>query len=105
MRTIEGERILLSASDLMRFMGCAHATALDLAYMHGKGPVPREDTEDAALLQKQGDAHEAAHLATLKASGVTVIEIARSDLAENAQTTRAALALSLIHISEPTRPY
>ena len=32
MRTIEGDRILLSASDLMRFMGCAHATALDLAY-------------------------------------------------------------------------
>jgi uncharacterized protein len=92
MRTIEGDRILLSASDLMRFMGCAHATALDLAYMRGKGPVPREDTDDAALLQKQGDAHEAAHLAKLKASDVSVIEIDRSDLAENAQTTRAALA-------------
>lgn len=92
MRTIEGDRILLSASDLMRFMGCVHATALDIAYMRGKGPVPREDTEDAALLQKQGDAHEAAHLAKLKASGVTVIEIDRSDLAKNAQTTREALA-------------
>lgn len=92
MRTIEGDRILLSASDLMRFMGCSHATALDLAYMRGKGPVPREDTEDAALLQKQGDAHEAAHLAKLKASCVSVIEIDRSDLAENAQATRAALA-------------
>jgi predicted RecB family nuclease len=92
MRNIEEDRILLSASDLMRFMGCAHATALDLAYMQGKGPVPREDTEDAALLQKQGDAHEAAHLAKLKASDVSVIEIDRSDLAENAQATRAALA-------------
>ena len=92
MRSIEGDRILLSASDLMRFMGCAHATALDLAYMRGKGPAPREDSDDAALLQKQGDAHEAAHLAKLKASGVSVVEIARSDLAENAETTRAALA-------------
>lgn len=85
-------RILLSASDLMRFMGCTHATALDLAYMRGNGPMPREDSDDAALLQKQGDAHEAAHLAKLKASGVSVVEIARSDLAANAETTRAALA-------------
>jgi uncharacterized protein len=76
----------------MRFMGCTHATALDLAYMRGKGPVPREDSDDAALLQKQGDAHEAAHLAKLKASGVSVIEIDRSDLADNARETRAALA-------------
>lgn len=92
MRSIEGGRILLSATDLMRFMGCAHATALDLAHMRGIGPAPREDSDDAALLQKQGDAHEAAHLAKLKASGASVVEIARSDLADNAETTRAALA-------------
>ena len=92
MRSIEGDRILLSASDLMRFMGCTHATALDLAYMRGNGSVPREDSDDAALLQKQGDAHEAAHLAKLKASGVPVVEIARSDLADNAATTCAVLA-------------
>ncbi|WP_246729309.1 TM0106 family RecB-like putative nuclease [Rhizobium ruizarguesonis] len=82
----------MSASDLMRFMGCNHATTLDLAYMRGNGPVPRADSDDAALLQKQGDAHEAAHLAKLKASGASVIEIVRSDLAENARETQAALA-------------
>lgn len=92
MRTVEGNRIFLSASDLMRFMGCNHATTLDLSYMRGNGPVPRADSDDAALLQKQGDAHEAAHLAKLKASGASVIEIARSDLARNARETRAALA-------------
>ncbi len=91
MRNIDGQ-ILLSASDLMRFMGCSHATMLDLAHMRGQGPVPRQDSDDVALLQKQGDAHEASHLAKLKASGVSVVEIARSDLAENAQATRAALA-------------
>jgi len=92
MRTVEGNRIFLSASDLMRFLGCNHATTLDLSYMRGNGPVPRADSDDAALLQKQGDAHEAAHLAKLKASGASVIEIARSDLAKNARETRAALA-------------
>ncbi len=58
-----GGHILFSASDLMRFMGCSHATTLDLERLWGEGPEPREDSEDAALLQKQGDAHEAAHLA------------------------------------------
>src|SRR3546814_6645135 len=44
-RTI-GNTILFSATDLMRFVGCAHATALDLAYMRGEPLTPREDTED-----------------------------------------------------------
>lgn len=94
MRDLDG-RIFLSASDLMRFMGCAHAMTLDLAHMRGTGPDPREDSEDAALLQKQGDAHEAAHLARLKEAGRTVIEIERSSLGKNAEATRAALAAGL----------
>ena len=91
MRNLDG-RILLSASDLMRFMGCAHATTLDLAFMRGAGPEPREDSEDAALLQKQGDAHEAAHLARLNAAGRGIVEIVRGNLATDAETTRVALA-------------
>ncbi|QOF73651.1 TM0106 family RecB-like putative nuclease [Aminobacter sp. SR38] len=90
MRNLD-DRTLLSASDLMRFMGCAHATTLDLAHMRGAGPRPREDSEDSALLQKQGDAHEAAHLARLKADGRHIIEVDRSDLARDAATTREAL--------------
>ena len=87
-----GGRTLLSATDLMRFMGCQHATTLDLAHMRGDGPEPRADTEDAELLQRHGDAHEAAHLASLTATGRSVIEIARGDLAADAAATRAALA-------------
>jgi len=91
MRDLEG-RAFLSATDLMRFLGCPHATTLDLAHMRGTGPEPGENTEDAALLQKQGDAHEAAHLAHLKEAGRTVSEIERGKLGENAEATRAALA-------------
>jgi len=91
MRDLDG-RIFLSATDLMRFMGCPHATTLDLAHMRGTGPQPGENTEDAALLQKQGDAHEAAHLEHLKEAGRTVMEIERGKLGENAEATRAALA-------------
>jgi hypothetical protein len=79
MRELDG-RTLLSASDVVRFMGCAHVTALDLAYMRGKGPEPRDDSEDGALLQKQGDAHEVAHLERFQADGRAVIEIKRGGL-------------------------
>lgn len=91
MRVLDG-RILLSASDLMRFTGCAHAATLDLAYFQGHGPTPREDSDDALLLQKQGDAHEAAHLERLKDDDCSVVEIERNGLQKNAEATRAALA-------------
>lgn len=87
-----GGNILFSATDLMQFMGCAHATTLDLMRLRGEGPEPGEDTEDAVLLQKQGDAHEAAHLAKLKSVGKAVLEIPRGDLVADAQATQAALA-------------
>jgi uncharacterized protein len=87
-----GGSILLSASDLMRFTGCAHATTLDLMRLRGEGPEPGADTEEAALLQKHGDAHEAAHLERLKRAGRSVVEIPRGDLAADARATRAALA-------------
>ncbi|MGP3699787.1 TM0106 family RecB-like putative nuclease [Rhodobacter sp. NSM] len=87
-----GGNILFSATDLMRFMGCAHATTLDLMRLRGEGPEPGEDTEDAALLQKQGDAHEAGHLQKLKSAGKAVLEIPRGDLVADAKATQAALA-------------
>jgi uncharacterized protein len=70
----ENGRIRLSASDLMRFMSCTHASHLDLERLQGRGPEPARDSEDAALLQRYGDAHEAGHLETLRAGG-DVVEI------------------------------
>jgi uncharacterized protein len=72
-----GGSCLFSASDLMRFMGCARATTLDLMHLRGEGPEPGEDSEDAALLQKQGDAHEIAHPARSKGSGRSLMELPR----------------------------
>lgn len=90
MRRVKGE-ILLSASDLMRFMGCTHAIALDLQYLRGEGPKPREDSEDAELLQKKGNVHEAAYLTALKSAGRSVVEIRAGDLQSAVEATRAAL--------------
>ena len=91
MRLLNGE-IFLSATDLMRFVGCRHATRLDLRLLRGETLTPRDDTEDAQLLQKQGDAHEAAHLQHLKETGRTVVEMTRGALAEDARATREVLA-------------
>lgn len=93
MRRIENEW-LFSASDLMRFSGCTHCTSLDLLRAEGRGPEPRADDAEARLLQEQGDAHEAAHLAALRQSGLRVVEIAQDDcsLAEGLAETRSALA-------------
>lgn len=55
-------RIVLSASDLMRFQGCVHAAALDLRYLNGEKLIPAEDTASARLIQSKGDAHERAFL-------------------------------------------
>lgn len=88
------KKFLFSASDLMRFSGCAHATSLDLARSEGHGPMPRADDEETKLLQDMGDAHEAAHLDALKASGRRVVEVPREGLSLDfgLRETRKALA-------------
>nr|WP_321251747.1 TM0106 family RecB-like putative nuclease [uncultured Ruegeria sp.] len=90
----DGADIRLSASDLMRFMGCAHASALDLAYLQGGGAEPVQDSADAALLQAHGDAHEAAHLDRLRSQGRSIIEVATEGVpfSQAVEATLAALA-------------
>src|SRR3954451_3789510 len=88
-----GHEVLLSASDLMRFMSCRHATGLDLRYARGEPLVPADDTEDAKILQKQGEHHESRYLSKLKGEGRSVVEFGRdAGLAAAAQVTRAALS-------------
>jgi len=93
MQRIDGS-VLLSASDLMRFTGCAHATTLDIARMNGSGLEPAADSDDAKLLQQRGDAHELAHLDGLKAQSLCIVEIEREgvSLSDGVLHTAEALA-------------
>ena len=79
MRTIDGA-LRLSASDLMRFKTCRHATTLDLRRLEIGDVTPAQDGEEAELLQRQGDAHERAFLDRLKADGRTVTEIPKDGI-------------------------
>ncbi|MCQ1766786.1 TM0106 family RecB-like putative nuclease [Neorhizobium galegae] len=79
MRKID-EALRLSASDLMRFKGCRHATALDLRLIEVGDLEPRGEGAEAELLQRQGDEHELAFLEQLKADGRRVIEIPKDGI-------------------------
>src|SRR5688500_17779783 len=82
---------LFSASDLVNFMGCAHATFLDLCNL--KVPVLFPPNDDATvLLQQIGIEHERVYLERLKAEGRTVVEIVGNvDLDERVARTYDAL--------------
>ncbi|EYD74038.1 Superfamily I DNA and RNA helicase and helicase subunit [Rubellimicrobium mesophilum DSM 19309] len=86
-----GDTILLSASDVMRFAGCQHATAHDLRWMRREPPKPREAGAEAVILQGKGDAHEAGHLDKLRADGRRIIGIEGNDLVRDVGATLAAL--------------
>ena len=82
---------LFSASDLVNFMGCAHATFLDLCNLKVPALFPPDD-DATVLLQQKGIEHERAYLERLKAEGRTVVEIVGNvDLDERVARTRDAL--------------
>lgn len=93
MRFIEGN-FRFSASDLMRFKGCRHATALDLRLLEVGDIKPRDDSAEAMLLQQQGDEHELAFLEQLRAEGRSITEIPKDGLSleQSVELTHAAMA-------------
>jgi len=78
-------RLLLSATDLVNFLGCRHATFLDLRDLID----PAERDAATLLIFEKGIDHGKQHLASLKARGFTVVEIAGEgfDLAERTALT------------------
>jgi len=82
--------LLCAPSDLLRFLGCPHATWLDLKALDE--PLERAaDDPQMALIQDHGYAHEQAFLDNLKAH-YTVTEIPTdATLEDRAQATREAL--------------
>tara|TARA_R110000868_G_scaffold411785_1_gene710604 strand:- start:91915 stop:95250 length:3336 start_codon:yes stop_codon:yes gene_type:complete len=79
MRMLDG-KLRLSASDLMRFKGCRHATTLDLRLMEIGDVTPAADGDEAVLLQRQGDAHELAFLEGLRETGRSIVEIPKDGI-------------------------
>ncbi len=69
---LEDAAVTLSPSDLMRFQGCAYATALDLRYLRGESLEPVDAGEEIRLVREMGDAHERTYLDELLKQDRTV---------------------------------
>ncbi len=81
--------VLVSASDIVNYLGCAHRTALDLIDLETpleKAPVD----EQMALVQEKGREHEAGFLDGLREAG-GLVEIDGASLEEKLQRTREAM--------------
>lgn len=86
-----GGQTLYSASDLVNFMSCAHATVLDVGHLVTPASFAPDD-ESAVLLQEKGIEHERAYLERLRAEGRSIAEISSDGTLERrAQATLEAI--------------
>ncbi len=68
-------QLQLSPSDLSAYLACRHLTSLDLRVARRDLVRPVVENEQAQLLFRKGDEHEAAYLQRLKDDGMTVAEV------------------------------
>lgn len=87
--------LIVSATDLVGYLACDHLATLELGRVQGRWVKPiRRDDPTIALIQEKGDLHEAGYLASLRSSGLRVVEIPKEDLRTPDQL-RAAQAQTL----------
>src|SRR5260221_13145373 len=84
--------LIFSATDIVNFLGCRHASFLDRRNIDNPGPVA-EDDPYLVLLQEKGVEHERRYLETLRRDGRQVVEIAgEGSLEDRVARTREAMA-------------
>src|SRR5271169_1893982 len=85
-------KLLLSATDLVNFLGCKHASFLDLRDLTDPAEIPERDAATFLIFEK-GIEHEKRYLASLNARGVKVVEVPGEgfDLAERTALTREVM--------------
>jgi uncharacterized protein len=70
------DHFVLSPSDVTSFLACEHLVNLELQVARGELTKSAATNEQATLIRRKGDEHEAAYLRTLRQHGKTVAEIA-----------------------------
>ncbi len=86
------DNVIFSATDLINYLGCRHATFLDLSDL-GQLTIVGEPDPTAELLKRKGIEHEQRYLASLKErlNRITIID-PRSTITQRIEQTRAAMA-------------
>ncbi len=91
MQQYGNDQILYSPSDLVTFLGCHHASFLDVKAL-SEDMDKAEASTTGQLLQQKGLEHEAAYLQQLKDEGKSVVEIPKDrNLQDRAQLTLEAM--------------
>src|SRR5438105_15436860 len=82
-------KLLLSATDLVNFLGCKHASFLDLRDLTNPVKMPGRDAATVLIFEK-GIEHEKRYLASLQTRGVDVVAVQGGafDIAERTALTR-----------------
>ena len=90
---VTADRLHLSPSDVTAFLACEHLTTLSLAHARGELERPEVENEQAELIFRKGLEHERAYLDSLRAEGLTVLEIEdpRGDYEGAARATADAI--------------
>src|ERR1700730_2667211 len=84
------DELLYSATDLVNFLACRHATFLDRRQLDAPVPLAESDPY-LLLLQQKGIEHERAYLEQLRLEGRQIIEIGEGSLEDRAAQTRTAM--------------
>jgi len=88
---IQADRAIFSATDLINYLGCRHATFLNLANLR-QPMIEAEPDPTQELLKKKGLEHERRHLASLRDQGKRVVMIdPYSTLEQRVEQTTTAM--------------
>lgn len=88
-----GDQWVVSASDLVNFLHCAHLSHLDAEVVAGRLVRPELDDPEVELLHRRGLEHEARYLSDLEERlGGGVVRIESEDVEEAAALTARAMA-------------
>jgi predicted RecB family nuclease len=90
MRFRQGE-VLVSATDLANHLSCPHLTTLDLRVAKGEIPEPKCENPHLRALQQRGLEHERAYIETLRARGLTIVDLSQEAEEKAAEATLAAM--------------
>ena len=88
---LSGGGIRLAPTDLANYAACPHLTTLDLAAARGEIVASGAFSAVTDALRRRGEAHESAYVESLRAAGLTVVDLRDVSLDDEA-ATRAAMA-------------
>jgi len=101
MQQYGNDQILYSPSDLVTFLGCHHASLLDVRAL-SENMEKAEASTTGQLQQQKGLEHEAAYLQQLKDECKSVVEIPKDrNLQDRAQLTLEAVCYRQLDKSYP----